>query len=261
MDALRTARDRHKGKTRVSLQKFIDRLRKHSDLGEGDVARLQSLDTVSRQLAPGGFSVRDGTDLNTCSLLVSGIAASHKIVGSGGRQIVGMFFAGELVDFDGLFLSSIDYNVQAISECRVYDFHCEQLLDVMFQSPSIGKALFRETLIKSAISREWMANLGRRDSRTKVAYLLCELSVRLSQSESAEAHDFMLPLTQEQISDIIGVTPMHVSRVLKELEKDGLIHRERRKIRVLDWKLLASAGDFSPTYLRLTSDRQPPSVT
>jgi CRP-like cAMP-binding protein len=238
----------------VSLQKFIDRLRKHSDLSEGDVARLNSLGSASRQLAPGAFSVRDGATPSTCSLLVSGIAAGHKIVGSGGRQIVGMFFAGELLDFDALFLPSIDYNVQAISECKLYNFECEELVQVMFECPSIGKALFRDTLIKSAISREWMANLGRRDSRTKVAYLLCELSVRLSHSQETELHDFVLPLTQEQISDIIGVTPMHVSRVLKELETDGLIARERRVIRVLDWTMLASAGDFSPTYLRLTRD-------
>ena len=222
------------------------------------MAKLASLETVSRQLAPGAFSVRDGTRPTACSRLVSGIAASHKIVGGGGRQIVGLFFPGELVDFDGLFLPSIDYNVQAISECETCSYHCNELVEVIFECPRIGKALFRETLIKSAISREWMANLGSRDSRTKVAYLLCELSVRLTQSGSPEAHDFMLPLTQEQISDIIGVTPMHVSRVLKELETDGLIARERRMIRVLDWNLLASTGDFSPTYLRLTRNHSAP---
>ncbi len=242
----------------MSLQKFIDRLRRHSELGESDIAKLKSLETVPRVVAPGDFTIRDGTAATTCSLLTSGIAASHKIVGTGGRQIVGMFFAGELLDFDGLFLPSIDYNVQAISECRMCNFHCNELVEVIFDRPRIGRALFRETLIKSAISREWMANLGRRDSRTKLAYLLCELSVRLSHSEDREVHDFVLPLTQEQISDIIGVTPMHVSRVLKELETDGLILRERRTVRILDWNLLTSAGDFSPTYLRLTRNNSPP---
>jgi len=70
----------------------------------------------------------------------------------------------------------------------------------------------------------------------------------------------VLPLTQEQISDIIGVTQMHVSRVLKELETDGLIERDRRMIRILDWTLLTSAGDFSPTYLQLAGNGSP-SVT
>lgn len=243
---------------RVSLQKFIDRLQKHSELGEDEIAKLSSLDTVPRVVAAGDFLIRDGTPTNTCSLLVSGISASHKIVGTGARQIVGLFFTGELVDFDGLFLPSIDYNVQAVSDCNMSNFRCQELVEVIFECPGLGKALFRETLIKSAISREWMANLGRRDSRTKVAYLLCELAVRLPHSEDTEGHDFTLPLTQEQISDIIGVTPMHVSRVLKELETDGLIRRERRSVRILDWKLLASAGDFSPTYLRLTRDSLAP---
>jgi CRP-like cAMP-binding protein len=237
----------------VSLQKLIDRLRRHSELGEQDVARLESLESVPRVVSPGDFSIRDGTEPSTCSLLVSGIAASHKIVGTGGRQIVGVFFAGELLDFDGLFLPVIDYNVQAISECRIASFHCDALSNVVFEFPSIGRALFREASINAAISREWMANLGRRDSRTKIAYLLCELSIRLSQSTGAELQEFLLPLTQEQISDIVGVTPMHVSRVLKDLENDGLITRTRRMIQVRDRKLLASAGDFAPRYLRMTS--------
>ena len=166
---------------------------------------------------------------------------------------MGVFFAGELLDFDGLFLPVIDYNVQAISECRIASFHCEAFSNVVFEFPSIGKALFREASINAAISRERMANLGRRDSRTKIAYLLCELSIRLSQSTGAELQEFLLPLTQEQISDIVGVTPMHVSRVLKDLENDGLIARTRRMIQVRDRKLLASAGDSTPRYLRMAS--------
>lgn len=239
----------------MSLQKFIDRLRRHSELEEGDIARLKALESVARVVAPGDFSVRDGTSPTTCSLLTSGVAASHKIVGNGGRQIVGVFFAGELLDFDGLFLPSIDFNVQAISECTMSRFHCEDLMEVIFEHPAIGKALFRETALNASISREWMANLGRRDSRTKIAYLLCELSVRLSHSQGAEGHDFVLPLTQEQISDIIGVTPMHVSRVLKELENDELISRNRRMIEVIDWEMLTSVGDFTPRYPQMPDDQ------
>lgn len=103
-------------------------------------------------------------------------------------------------------------------------FSCGDPTDMIFDYPQIGKAVFRKTLIKAAISREWMANLGRRDSRTKVSYLLCELSVRLSQASGTHSHDVELPITQEQISDIIGCR-------LSSLLASGQEPRHRDEIR------------------------------
>jgi CRP-like cAMP-binding protein len=148
-----------------------------------------------------------------------------------------------------MFLQSLDYNIQAISDCEISLFPREGLLAMMFERPSIGRALFRDTMIRAAISREWMTNLGRRDSRTKVAHLLCELSLRLKVIGSYHNYGFELPITQEQISDIIGVTPMHVGRVLKALSKEGLVERSNRHIKVVDEDRLKLTGDFNPTYL------------
>ncbi len=201
-------------------------------------------------MAAGSFASRDGQSPSTCSLLNSGIAVNHKIVGNGGRQIVGMFLAGELLDFDGLFLKTIDYNIQAISDCEVTLFQCHDMLQVLFDRPEIGKALLRDNAIRSAIYREWMANLGRRDSTTKVAHLLCEISLRLTLSGDASDNCFELPINQEQIADIIGATPMHVGRVLRTLEADQIISRKNRLINVLEEDRLKSIGDFSPTYLQ-----------
>lgn len=228
---------------------FITRLRSHSPLDDEDVSCLEAIAGETRRVAAGTFASRDGQSPSTCSLLNSGIAVNHKVVGAGGRQIVGMFLAGELLDFDGLFLETIDFNIQAISDCQVTLFQCHDMIRVLFERPSIGKALFRDNAIRSAISREWMTNLGRRDSTTKVAHLLCEISLRLTLSGDATDNCFKLPINQEQIADIIGVTTMHVSRVLRSLEEDRVIDRQDRIITVLDEGRLKTMGDFSPTYL------------
>jgi DNA-binding transcriptional regulator LsrR (DeoR family) len=66
-----------------------------------------------------------------------------------------------------------------------------------------------------------------------------------------EGNSFILPLTQEQLADMIGLTPVHVNRTLKQLESEGLIVRKVRDVTIPDWAALARAGDFDPEYLRL----------
>lgn len=234
----------------MAFHNFIARLRVHSLLSEEDVRCLEAIAGETRPIAAGSFATRDGESPSNCSLLNCGIAVNHKIVGSGGRQIVGMFLAGELLDFDGLFLHTIDYNIQAISDCEVTFFQCHDMLRILFDRRAIGMALLRDHAIRSAISREWMANLGRRDSKAKVAHLLCEISLRLTLSGDASDDSFELPISQEQIADIVGVTTMHVGRVLRLLETEQIIRRQNREINILDKDRLRSIGDFSPTYLQ-----------
>lgn len=234
----------------MAFHNFIARLRIHSPIDEGDARALEAIAGQTRRIAAGSFATRDGESPTTCSLLNYGLAVNHKIVGSGGRQIVGMFLAGELLDFDGLFLETIDFNIQAISDCEVTLFQCPDMLRVLFERPAIGKALLRDNAIRAAISREWMTNLGRRDSTAKVAHLLCEISLRLTLSGDASDDCFELPINQEQIADIIGVTTMHVGRVLRTLEAEKIIIRQNRVINIIEKNRLRSIGDFSPTYLQ-----------
>ena len=76
--------------------------------------------------------------------------------------------------------------------------------------------------------REWVVNVGRRDARQRIAHVLCEFAVRLEARGLASNHGFELPMTQEQLADTTGLTSVHVNRVLKGLETDGLINRRRR---------------------------------
>ena len=95
-------------------------------------------------------------------------------------------------------------------------------------------------------------NVGRRDARARVAHILCEFAVRLEQRGLTTDHGFELPMTQEQLADATGLTSVHVNRVLRSLESDGLINRRRRQIHFDDWRALQDAGDFSRRYLHVS---------
>jgi CRP-like cAMP-binding protein len=110
-------------------------------------------------------------------------------------------------------------------------------------------------LVEASIFREWVLNVGRRDSIAKLAHLLCELGVRLDAEGLAEDYGYELPMTQEQLADALGLTPVHVNRTLKALEAEGLIVRSKRSISFPDWKRLRHVGDFNQRYLHLEPQR------
>ncbi|HVM37374.1 MAG TPA: helix-turn-helix domain-containing protein, partial [Sphingomicrobium sp.] len=95
----------------------------------------------------------------------------------------------------------------------------------------------------------------RRNARTRVAHLLCEFSLRLKLAGLGNANGYELPMTQEQLADATGLTPVHVNRTMKALEAEALIERvSPRAIQIGDWRKLSEAGDFDSNYLHLRED-------
>ncbi|WP_375420525.1 Crp/Fnr family transcriptional regulator [uncultured Sphingomonas sp.] len=94
-------------------------------------------------------------------------------------------------------------------------------------------------------------NVGRRDARTRLAHLLCEVATRLQGQDLVNDYGYELPMTQEQLADATALTNVHVNRTLKSLEDEGLIKRDRRAIRFPNWQALKAAAGFDPLYLHL----------
>ena len=100
-----------------------------------------------------------------------------------------------------------------------------------------------------SIFREWVLNIGRRDARSRIAHLLCEFAYRLSTHDLTPSGVYELPITQEQLADATGLTAVHVNRVLKSLQAEGLIDRNRRIVSFPNWQALRDVADFNPRYL------------
>ena len=80
---------------------------------------------------------------------------------------------------------------------------------------------------------------------------MCEFCVRLRLAGLGGDTGYDLPMTQEQIADAVGLTPVHVNRMLQQLARDGLLTRSKRAVTIGDWKKLVEAGDFDTTYLHV----------
>lgn len=172
-----------------------------------------------------------------CALLLHGYACRHKTTSEGARQIVSFHLPGDLLDIQHLLLTRADHSVQAITEVVVAGVPVPALKALALGRPAIAAALWRDSLMDASVFREWVLNVGRRSAKARIAHMLCEFAVRREAAGLGPPDRLELPMSQEQIGDATGLTAVHVNRMLHELEVDGLIERDRRQVRIVDWGL------------------------
>jgi CRP-like cAMP-binding protein len=195
--------------------------------------------------------VRVGDRPSRACLILSGFACTYKMTVGGKRQIVSFNLPGDIPDLQSLHLTTLDTSVGTISTCRVGFVTHEALRDICTRYPRIAAALWRETLIEASIFREWVMNVGQREAYNRMAHVLCELLVRLRAVGLVQDHACDLPITQGEFADALGVTNVHVNRVLQQMRADGLIETKGTQVKVPDWDRLKQVGEFDPTYLHL----------
>lgn len=235
-----------------TLEPMLRKLEYRVKLSTEDKAALLGLPFVVKTVEPRQFIARERELATHACTLLSGFAIRSKVVATGHRQILAIHIKGELVDLQNSFLAVGDHSVEMLTSGRVAMVPRDEMVRIAFERPTVGRALWIATLVEGSIAREWLANVGRRDARTRIAHLLCEFSLRLDVAGTGERTGYELPMTQEQIADATGLTSVHVNRTIKGLERDGLIDRSHpRSIQIGNWRRLADAGDFDSQYLHL----------
>jgi CRP-like cAMP-binding protein len=236
------------------LQCFASELDRLVPLSDEDREAVLDLPSRVRRLDAGSYLVREGSIPAHCAIIIDGYAYRQKVTGEGSRQILAVCIPGDAVDLQNIFLDVADHSVQMMSVGHVVDVHRNDIQQLMLSHPNLSRAIMQFTLIEAAILREWVVNVGRRHARERIAHILCEFAVRLDTRGLARGDSYELPMTQEQLADATALTPVHVNRVLKSLEADGLIKRQRRHIQFPDWRALQDAADFSRAYLHIPSE-------
>ena len=234
------------------LKPMLRKLTYWAEFDAADEQALLALPHRTKTIERHGYIARERERTTHSCVMLSGFAIRHKIVAGGARQIVAVHMKGDIVDLQNSFLGVADHSVQVLTDSEVAFIPREAVAKLAFQRPNIGMAMWYDTLVDASVFREWIANLGRRDAHSRIAHLLCEFSLRLKVAGLGEATDYELPMTQEQLADCTGLTPVHVNRTLKALEGENLIaRRSSRSIVIGNWRKLAEAGDFDSTYLHL----------
>jgi len=227
-------------------------------LSDEDRAALLALPHTLKTIEANRPIVREGDRTSFSCVLLSGFVIRQKTVADGARQIFSIHLAGDIVDLQNAVLRIADNTAQALTRCEVAFIPREAIRRIAMERPAIGESLWYDTLVDGSIFREWIANVGRRDARTRVAHLLCEFALRMQAAGLSGQDSYELPMTQEQLADCTGLTPVHVNRMLMILSEDGLITRSKRSVKINNWYNLATAGDFDRAYLHLDDERAEP---
>lgn len=201
----------------------------------------------SRAFRRGETIVGEGNTDEPLHLLKRGWAARVCMLEVGGRQITDFVLPGELCDLSRL--NGSFGGALAITQVNVALLDRSAVLRAIESYPKLGLALLRLALSEQATLREWLLCLGQRETREHLAHLLCELHERLRRAGMAADHEFDLPLTQEQIAEAMGITPVHTNRVLQGLRKDGIISLDQRRLTIHQPAQLKNIGEFDASYL------------
>lgn len=184
-------------------------------------------------------------------ILLSGFAYRFRMLSDGRRQIHGLFVPGDLCRHLYGHLSPSDHVVRTLSPSVVAVVSAAALQGVMDDHPRIARALWANAVTDDAILREWVVSLGRRTAYERMAHLFCEVFLRLRAVGLVDGQSCELPLTQMDLGDLLGLSTVHVNRVLQQLRRDELIALKGSHLTVRDIAVLGRAADLDPAYLCL----------
>ena len=232
---------------------LLSKLARSLDLSEAEVAAIAAVPVQSAEVKADQMISRDGDRPSRSFLLAEGVACMSKVAAGGKRQIMSLHIRGDLPDLYTLHLKVVDSDIWAITDCRVHYMPHADLRALNRAHPRLGEDLWRGTLVDGAIHREWMVNISQREAPSRLAHLLCEMMLRTREAGLADGDACPFPVTQADLSEMTGLSQVHVNRTLQALRGWGLVSFRQGRLTIHDWNGLVELGDFRPDYLHLRS--------
>lgn len=230
---------------------LIAKLSHFAPLSHEDAHALDELCVKEERLAARVDIYAEGDAPRSAFVVTRGMACRYRLLSDGRRQILSFLLPGDFCDLHGFLLTTMDHSVATIVPTRIAAIERDAVIDLVALRPRLGAALWWSTMQEEAIQRERIVALGRRNARGRVAYLLCELVWRQRAVGLGEEHAIRLPLTQAELADTLGLTSVHINRVLQEFRKSGLITLEHRRLALRDSERLQGIAEFNQSYLHL----------
>jgi CRP-like cAMP-binding protein len=246
---------RDSGRARNPL---VAKLSQFALLSNDDVRALEAMCQREERFRAGANIVVEGETPRSAFVVMRGMAWRYRLLSDGRRQILTILIPGDFFDLHGFLLKAIDHSVATIGPTRIAAITRETVREIVLNHPRIGAALWWSAMQEEAMLRERIVALGRRNARGRLAYFLCELVWRQRAIGMAEDHAIRLPFTQIDLADTLGLTSVHINRVLQDFRRDELITLERQTLVLRDIERLQAISGLTPDYLKLNTT--PPQV-
>ena len=192
-------------------------------LGEGELAGLAQLEARHRSVAAGTELIQEREAGQRAFILQQGWACCYKLLPDGGRQVIDFRLPGDFLGFRSVLLRTADHSSAAVTDVVVAEVSGPRMLDSFQELPRLGAAILWAASRDEAMVVEHLVGIGRRSALARTAHLLVELGLRLQLVGLGEAGGFACPLNQYVLADALGLTAIHVNRVLRQLRERQLL--------------------------------------
>jgi CRP-like cAMP-binding protein len=213
---------------------------------------LVKLCSETRVFAPRERIAESGEAYRGIYLVHNGWALRSRVLENGSRQIVNVAMPGDFLGLNAMIFEHSDFDIVAKTEVTAYFIHKDDLRAVLGRDPMLAAAIFWVTAHEEAMLAERIVSLGRRSVRVRTAHVLCEFISRLEIIDAELADEVLIPLTQEDFSDILGTSLVHTNKTLRSLDRDGIIQFRQGLLRINDRRELERTAGFERGYLHFT---------
>ena len=222
------------------------------DVSDTVVHLFDEICTDKVDLRAGSTIVQQDGDYGDIYLLESGWVMRARHLDTGGRQIVNVGLPGDFVAMNALLFKTSDFELNCKTDVTAYRFSSSRLGDALSRDAVLSSALFWVNAHEESMLAERIVSLGRRSARQRTAHVLCEFIARLEIIGIEEVGRLAIPLSQDEFSDILGISIVHMNKTLRALERDQVLSFRNAMLMIMDRKRLEREAGFEKGYLHFT---------
>jgi CRP/FNR family transcriptional regulator len=227
---------------------MAERLGRYLHLSEYERRTLAGLEETERSVPRGTILRAEQSPARELFIVKRGWLYSSMLLADGSRQILSLHLPGEFADDASLAWSHAPFTLTTATDAILCVFDRTAFRTLFECQPRIAMLLYALAQVERVALSDRLASLGRTPAKARVAALIVDALRRLRASGEPVADDIPLPLTQEEIGDLTGLTAVHVNRMMRRLVEDGLIIRANGRVRILDEAALARIAHHTDRY-------------
>jgi len=233
----------------TGLGHFLAKIERRGTVSVEARKAFLAIPTMRRTLSQYQDIVREGDRPVRSCMVETGLVSRYKTLRNGSRQILSFHIPGDMIDLQSALIVVADHGIRTHMSTDIVSIAHADILDIAADFPDVGRAFWFDTLIDASIFREWTVNVGRRNARARTAHLLLEIATKYRIAGITEGNIFPLPISQNDLSDALGMTSVHLNRTLQWMKGERYIRTHAKTMEIENLPAMMELAGFDPMYL------------
>ncbi len=197
-------------------------------------AALSRIIDIKGPYPSGKRIITSGQPAHAIYIVHSGTVKCERVSVNGGKHVIGFYLSGDLFGCEDLGAEQHSYDAVALQESWVCKICIEKLENLFPEYPDLQHCFFSRIAERIRSSERLLTDSFTMNAKYRLKGFLHEFYVRSSRRGNLTGHSILLPMYKVDLANHLGISPETLSRLLRELEKDGAIRNGLREIELVD---------------------------